>query len=168
VLQIATLTPRKVHVKLEKINIHDIITKAAGAFKISLEEDGGEIITSLNATRAFINGDVVHITNVIYNLVDNARKYTEDTPKIEISTSNVKGNIIIKVKDNGVGIAQSHLGMIFDKFYRVPTGNLHNVKGFGLGLFYVNTIMKAHGARINVESKIGKGSTFTLRFKNSE
>jgi len=168
VLQIATLTPRKVHVKLEKINIHEIITKAAGVFKISLEEDGGEIITSLNATSPFINGDLVHITNVIYNLVDNARKYTEDTPKIEIITSNVKGNIIIKVKDNGVGISQSHLGMIFDKFYRVPTGNLHNVKGFGLGLFYVNTIMKAHGARINVESKIGKGSTFTLRFKNSE
>lgn len=169
VLQIATLTPRKVHVKFEKINIHEIITKATSAFNLALqEEDGGKIITRLNAVNPYINGDLVHITNVVYNLVDNARKYTEKEPFIEIETANEKGMIVVRVKDNGVGIAQSHLGMIFDKFYRVPTGNLHNVKGFGLGLFYVNTIMKAHKARINVESKIGKGSTFTLRFKNAE
>jgi two-component system phosphate regulon sensor histidine kinase PhoR len=102
---------------------------------------------------------------VIYNLLDNARKYTEAEPIISIESYNDKDRLVVKVKDNGVGINQSHLGMIFDKFYRVPTGNLHNVKGFGLGLFYVNTIMKTHKAKISVESKVGKGSTFTLEFK---
>jgi two-component system phosphate regulon sensor histidine kinase PhoR len=165
VLQIATLTPKKVSVKMEEIDVHDIILKATQTFSVNVAEDGGELSTKLNATKSMILGDVVHITNVIYNLLDNARKYTETEPIISIESYNDKDRLIVKVKDNGVGINQSHLGMIFDKFYRVPTGNLHNVKGFGLGLFYVNTIMKAHKAKISVESKVGKGSTFTLEFK---
>jgi two-component system, OmpR family, phosphate regulon sensor histidine kinase PhoR len=165
VLQIATLTPKKVSVKMEEIDLHEIILKATETFSVNVAEDGGELSTKLNATRSIINGDLVHITNVIYNLLDNARKYTEVEPIISIESYNDKDRIVVKVKDNGVGINQSHLGMIFDKFYRVPTGNLHNVKGFGLGLFYVNTIMKAHKAKISVESKVGKGSTFTLEFK---
>jgi two-component system phosphate regulon sensor histidine kinase PhoR len=165
VLQIATLTPKKVSVKMEEIDIHEIILKATETFSINVAEDGGELSTKLNATKSIILGDIVHITNVIYNLLDNARKYTEAEPIISIESYNDKDRLVVKVKDNGVGINQSHLGMIFDKFYRVPTGNLHNVKGFGLGLFYVNTIMKAHKAKISVESKVGKGSTFTLEFK---
>jgi two-component system phosphate regulon sensor histidine kinase PhoR len=165
VLQIATLTPKKVNVKMEEIDIHEIIMKAAETFTVNVSEDGGNLITNLKATRSIINGDKVHITNVIYNLLDNARKYTETEPIISVESYNEKDKIVVKVIDNGVGINQSHLGMIFDKFYRVPTGNLHNVKGFGLGLFYVNTIMKAHKAKISVESKVGKGSTFTLEFK---
>ena len=165
VLQIATLTPKKVNVKMEEIDIHEIILKAAETFTVNVSEDGGNLITNLKATRSIINGDKVHITNVIYNLLDNARKYTETEPIISVESYNEKDKIVVKVIDNGVGINQSHLGMIFDKFYRVPTGNLHNVKGFGLGLFYVNTIMKAHKAKISVESKVGKGSTFTLEFK---
>jgi len=165
VLQIATLTPKKVSVKMEEIDIHEIILKATETFSVNVAEDGGALNTSLNATRSVILGDLVHITNVIYNLLDNARKYTEDAPIISIESYNDKDRLVVKVKDNGVGINQSHLGMIFDKFYRVPTGNLHNVKGFGLGLFYVDTIMKAHKAKISVESKVGKGSTFTLEFK---
>ncbi len=165
VLQIATLTPKKVSVKMEEIDIHEIILKATETFSVNVAEDGGALNTSLNATRSVILGDLVHITNVIYNLLDNARKYTEDAPIISIESYNDKDCLVVKVKDNGVGINQSHLGMIFDKFYRVPTGNLHNVKGFGLGLFYVDTIMKAHKAKISVESRVGKGSTFTLEFK---
>jgi two-component system, OmpR family, phosphate regulon sensor histidine kinase PhoR len=165
VLQIATLTPKKVSVKMEEIDIHEIILKATETFSVNVAEDGGALNTSLNATRSVILGDLVHITNVIYNLLDNARKYTEDAPIISIESYNDKDRLVVKVKDNGVGINQSHLGMIFDKFYRVPTGNLHNVKGFGLGLFYVDTIMKAHKAKISVESRVGKGSTFTLEFK---
>ncbi len=165
VLQIATLTPKKVSIKMEEIDIHEIILKATETFSINVAEDGGELSTKLNATKSIILGDIVHITNVIYNLLDNARKYTEAEPIISIESYNDKDRLVVKVKDNGVGINQSHLGMIFDKFYRVPTGNLHNVKGFGLGLFYVNTIMKAHKAKISVESKVGKGSTFTLEFK---
>ncbi len=165
VLQIATLTPKKVSVKMDEIDIHEIILKATETFSINVAEDGGELSTKLNATKSIILGDIVHITNVIYNLLDNARKYTEAEPIISIESYNDKDRLVVKVKDNGVGINQSHLGMIFDKFYRVPTGNLHNVKGFGLGLFYVNTIMKAHKAKISVESKVGKGSTFTLEFK---
>ena len=105
---------------------------------------------------------------MIYNLLDNARKYTDKDPEITIETSNKEEEIVVKVKDNGVGIERSQLRMIFDKFYRVPTGNLHNVKGFGLGLFYVDTIIKAHRAKIKVDSRVGEGSTFTLYFKLAE
>jgi two-component system phosphate regulon sensor histidine kinase PhoR len=167
VLQIATLTPKKVNVKMERIDLHDVILKATNTFSVNVQEEGGTLTTRLNATAHHINGDLVHITNVIYNLLDNARKYTEKEPKICIETDNSDNKIIVRVKDNGVGISKNHFRMIFDKFYRVPTGNLHNVKGFGLGLFYVNTIMKAHKAKISVESKVGKGSVFTLEFNNA-
>lgn len=165
VLQIATLTPKKVNIKHEQIDMHQIIQKAANTFSLNIEEAGGHLFTELNATKHMIDGDLVHITNVIYNLLDNARKYNDNDPEIVISTENHGDHLVIKVKDNGVGIQKGQLKMIFDKFYRVPTGNLHNVKGFGLGLFYVNTIIKAHKAKISVDSEVGKGSTFTMEFK---
>lgn len=168
VLQIATLSPKKVNIKRERIDLHEVIRKAENTFSINIEEAGGTLNTRLNATNSIINGDLVHITNVIYNLLDNARKYTDKEPVITIETTNKEEEIIVKVKDNGVGIERSQLRMIFDKFYRVPTGNLHNVKGFGLGLFYVDTIIKAHRAKIKVDSRVGEGSTFTLYFKLAE
>jgi two-component system phosphate regulon sensor histidine kinase PhoR len=168
VLQIATLSPKKVNIKRERIDLHEVIRKAENTFSINIEEAGGTLQTKLNATNSIINGDLVHITNVIYNLLDNARKYTDKEPEITIETGNKEDEIVIKVKDNGVGIERSQLRMIFDKFYRVPTGNLHNVKGFGLGLFYVDTIIKAHRAKIKVDSRVGEGSTFTLYFKLAE
>jgi len=165
VLQIASLTPKKVHVKDEMIDLHEVIEKAVTTFKVQVEETEGTILVNLKAARSIIKGDIVHITNVIYNLLDNAAKYTENPPHIEISTLNDDHHIFIHVKDEGIGISQQHIKSIFDRFYRVPTGNLHTVRGFGLGLFYVKTIIKAHKGSIDVKSKVGNGSTFTIKLK---
>ncbi len=167
VLQIATLTPKKVNIRFEQVDMNAIVQRAVETFKVNIEERGGTIEAVTDAQNAIVSGDVVHLTNVVYNLLDNARKYTEVDPKIIVKTENKGSELLIHVKDNGVGIEKNHLRMIFDKFYRVPTGDLHNIKGFGLGLFYVNTILKAHKAKINVESKKGVGTTFTMSFKTS-
>jgi two-component system, OmpR family, phosphate regulon sensor histidine kinase PhoR len=106
--------------------------------------------------------DVVHFGNVIKNLVENAYKYSGDNPKIEISTDNIDGGVLISVKDNGIGIDSAYQPYIFDKFYRVPTGDLHNVKGFGIGLYYVKVIISAHGGSICVKSEANMGSKFDI------
>ena len=107
-----------------------------------------------------ISADRIHLTNIIYNLVDNALKYSEEKPVIKISTANRDGGIQLSVSDNGIGISKENQKKIFDTFYRVPTGNIHNVKGFGLGLSYVKAATEKHGGRVSVESEAGKGSTF--------
>ncbi|MBL7944178.1 MAG: HAMP domain-containing histidine kinase [Flavobacteriales bacterium] len=165
VLQLATLTPEQQKLQNEKLNMHELIHKEIDAFRMRVEDAGGQIQAELTATDPFTMGDKVHLTNVIHNLVDNAIKYNDKDPEILIRSENVGSKLIITIRDNGIGIDTRHLNMIFDKFYRVPTGNLHNVKGFGLGLFYVKTIMKAHRAGIHVESEKGKGTTFILKFK---
>jgi len=106
--------------------------------------------------------DKVHITNLIYNLLDNANKYSPEKPKIIISTENTKLGVIIKVKDNGIGISKANQKKIFEKFSRVPTGNVHNVKGFGLGLSYVKAIVDKHQGYIKIESELKKGSVFIV------
>ncbi len=167
VLQIASLTPKKVHLKDELLDIHVIIEKAIETFQMQLIEKDGKIMTSLHAANCHIRGDIVHITNVIYNLLDNATKYTETAPRITIKTENQGGELVITIADNGIGMGKQHLKMIFEKFYRIPTGNLHSVRGFGLGLYYVKTIVKAHDGKIDVISSPGKGSTFTLKFNTA-
>jgi two-component system phosphate regulon sensor histidine kinase PhoR len=168
VLQIASLTPRKVHLMDELLDVHDIIGRAISTFRMQVEERDGIITTDLQAQNAHIRGDIVHITNVVYNLLDNASKYTEASPIIKIHTENSGSELLLSVSDSGIGISRSHQKMIFEKFYRVPTGNLHSVRGFGLGLFYVKTIVKAHGGKIEVISQPGKGSTFILKFKTAK
>ncbi len=165
VLQIAALTPKKVHVKDELIDLHEVIEKAVTTFEVQIQDAEGTLEVDLEATRSIVKGDLVHLTNVIYNLLDNAIKYTDNAPHIRITTRNHKGHIYISIQDHGIGIAPQHLKSIFDRFYRVPTGNLHAVRGFGLGLFYVKTIIKAHKGNITVDSVAGKGSTFTINLK---
>ena len=109
-----------------------------------------------------IVADEVHITNVVNNLLDNAVKYKNGNPEITIFTKNATGGIVIAFKDNGVGISRDNIRKIFDQFYRVPSGNVHNVKGFGLGLSYVKKIVEAHGGKIWVDSTLGQGSTFSI------
>ena len=110
----------------------------------------------------------MHITNILGNLLDNAAKYTQREPQISVGTSNPNPETLqIKVKDNGIGIEKKHQKLIFDQFFRVPTGNRHDVKGFGLGLYYVKTIVTAHNGTIDVSSTPGEGSTFTLQFKTT-
>ncbi len=168
VLQIASLTPKKVQLKNELLDVHEIINKAIGTFQVQIDENEGKILTDLKASISIIRGDVVHITNVIYNLLDNAVKYKSDNPEIKINTYNQGDQLVVEIMDNGIGISKQHHKMIFEKFYRVPTGNLHSVRGYGLGLYYVKTIMKAHQGAIKVSSTPGKGSTFTLTFNNTK
>ena len=154
--------------KLELFNLEDIINKAIKTIQISYDKKEGVISTDFIALNKLIEADKFHITNVIYNLLDNSLKYTTNKPKVIISTRDIIGGIIIRVKDNGIGIDRDNHIQIFEKLFRVPTGNVHNVKGFGLGLSYVKSIIELHNGRIKVESKIGNGSTFLISLKTSK
>ena len=163
VLQLSSLTPRKKSIKWEWIDVHEVITNAVQIYQLKANDKSGDVELSLLATRHWIKADKVHIANIIYNLLDNAIKYTENAPQIVVRTFDKKGDILIEVEDNGLGITLRQQRLIFDKFYRVPTGDVHDVKGFGLGLFYVKTMLKAQKGKIFVKSELGKGSVFTLR-----
>ena len=165
VLQIAALSPKKVALQNNTIDIHALILAATDTFRMQAQEQNGTIENLLNATNFSIKGDTVHITNVIYNLIDNAVKYTEKNPNIRIRTVNSNGWLRLEIEDNGIGISKGNQKMIFEKFYRVPTGNLHSVRGYGLGLYYVKTIIKAHSGKIHLESEPGRGSVFTIELK---
>jgi two-component system, OmpR family, phosphate regulon sensor histidine kinase PhoR len=162
VLQIAALNPRKMNLKMEVFDVHDAIESACQTFRVNLEGTGGALTTQLNAENYLIWADRVHFTNVLYNLIDNATKYTDDAALVTVKTSNINDQLVIEFHDNGIGISPKDLKLIFDKFYRVHTGNVHNVKGFGLGLFYVKTVLKAHKGKISVNSTLGNGSVFTI------
>lgn len=162
VLNIAKLNKDDLVLKKSEVDIHEVLEQAAESFRVNQLDSGGEINLNLAAEEYTITADDVHITNVVFNLVENAVKYTKGNPRINIRTSNVKKGITIEVQDNGIGIKKENLKQIFDKFYRVSTGNIHDVKGFGLGLFYVKTIVEAHNGTINVKSQVGEGSTFSI------
>ena len=128
-----------------------------------MQEKSGQLELKLNATNPFIEADEVHFSNIIFNLLDNALKYSSGSPHILVETfKHGNGLLSIKIKDNGIGMDKETQTRIFEKFYRAHTGNLHNVKGFGLGLSYVKAIVDAHDGKIKVESMPGKGSTFTV------
>jgi len=162
VLQSAVIDKGELKLQKESFNIHDVIDRAVKNVKIQVEQKGGQIVVSKLATKVQVYADNIHITNVIYNLLDNANKYTAIQPSIEMTTEDIVGGIVIKVKDNGVGVSKENQKKIFEKLYRVPTGNVHDVKGFGLGLSYVKAIVEKHDGTINVESTLGKGSNFVL------
>lgn len=162
VLKSAIWGSKAFKMNLEPIHFNQIITEAASKFEMQLKEKQGEIVLELNAKSDALMADKVHITNAVYNLIDNAIKYTPQEPKIIIKTINNGDNFIVSVCDNGIGISKENQKKIFDKLFRVPTGNLHDTKGFGLGLNYVKTVAERHDGRIKVVSKINKGSTFTL------
>lgn len=162
VLNIAKLNKDDLVLKKSEVDIHEILEQAAESFRINQLQSNGEIVLNLKADEHQILADDVHITNVVFNLVENAVKYTMGNPKIILSTSNLKKGVLIDIEDNGIGIRKENLKQIFDKFYRVSTGNIHDVKGFGLGLFYVKTIVEAHNGTINVKSQVGEGSTFSV------
>lgn len=154
--------------KLEVFNIEDVIKKAIKSIQLSYNTRNGKIKTDFLAQNKIIEADKLHITNVIHNLLDNSLKYSSKSPLVTISTRDVIGGLIIRIKDNGIGIAKENHKRIFEKLFRVPTGDLHNVKGFGLGLSYVKSIIDLHKGKIMVESKLGSGSTFTVNLKSSK
>lgn len=162
VLQLAALDNENIQLKLEPLDVHRVIGQAVEAVQLNIGDRDGRIECHLEANQSTIQADVVHMTNVLYNLLDNAIKYSKEGPQIEVETRNENGALIITVADQGIGIAKEDQKHIFDKFYRVPTGNIHDVKGFGLGLYYVKLMVEEHGGRIRVESTPGKGSRFIL------
>ena len=164
VLNVAKLDKDQVVLNKDQFDVNELLDEVKENFELHHLEKGGAIHIELNAVNHIIQADAVHLTNVIYNLLENAVKYCESVPNITIQTRNEKQGIWIEIEDNGIGIKKENLTLIFDKFYRVPTGNLHNVKGFGLGLYYVKLIVYAHGGKVNVKSTPGKGTTFSLFF----
>ena len=163
VLNIAKLDNHEISLKKEPFNMHEFLQEVKDNFDFSQSENGGDILLHLDAHKTTIEVDPVHISNVIHNLIDNAIKYCSRTPKIEIYTGPAKNSLILEITDNGIGIRREDVKMIFDKFYRVPTGNLHDVKGFGLGLYYVKLIIEEHSGTISAKSTPDKGTTFLIR-----
>ena len=162
VLQTALFTESRMKLKLKNININQVVEDLLPKFSLRVEDKGGQVFGHLDAEQDEVLADEVHITNVISNLVDNAIKYCTKAPEISIYTRNKDKDIIISVIDNGIGIAKKDQKLVFERFYRVSTGNLHDVKGFGLGLSYVKKIVEAHGGRVELESSPGKGSCFDI------
>ena len=166
ILKAALLDKQEVDLMLKPTHVHEIIKEVAGNFHLQLEEKKGKIELELLAENDFIDADEVHFPNLINNLVDNSVKYSKADmpPEIKISTFSNGKNITIRVEDNGIGMSRETVKKIFEKFYRAHTGNIHNVKGFGLGLSYVKTMVESHKGEIKVESLLGKGSIFTIEF----
>lgn len=164
VLQMALLDKEDFSLKVSEVNLHEIIDRAVENIGLQVEKREGTARAELLATRPVIQGDATHISNVINNLLDNANKYSPEKPEISVHTRNVANGVEVIVKDRGLGMTKEAKKHIFDKFYRVHTGNLHDIKGFGLGLSYVKAIMTAHKGQIDVKSELGKGSSFILTF----
>ena len=145
------------------MKLHEIIEDAISHVSLIIEDRGGYVKTHFDAMKSSVLANESHLTNVIVNILDNAIKYSDDEPKIDVYTENVKNYVILKVKDQGMGMTKSVQKKIFEKFYREHTGDIHNVKGHGLGLSYVKRILDDHDAEIYVDSEKGKGSTFTIK-----
>lgn len=162
ILQAAVMDRQELTLNKVPLHVHNLIHEIMDNYKLQLEEKGARAELSLNARFDFVEADQVHFRNLISNLVDNAVKYSKENLLIKIATYNTNKFIGIRIEDNGIGMSKETVRRIFEKFYRAHTGNLHNVKGFGLGLSYVKTVVDAHDGRIKVDSVLGKGSAFTL------
>jgi len=164
VLRISKLENDELDLEKGDLNLHYIIEDAIAHTSLIIENKGGYIKTHLNALNYSIYGSDNHLTNIVVNIIDNAIKYSKGIPEIDIYTENQGNFLILKIQDKGIGMSKVVQNKIFEKFYREQMGNIHNVKGHGLGLSYVKRILDDHGAEINVESEKGKGSTFSIKF----
>lgn len=162
ILQIATLDKHEMDFNFARIDMHDVINQAIDTVEIQVTERDGVIRRQLEAERSILTGDGEHLRNLVHNLLDNANKYSEGAPDITVQTRSNDSGIFMMVKDKGIGMSKNVQNRIFERFYRETTGNIHNVKGFGLGLNYARAITDAHGGTISVESEPGHGSTFTV------
>jgi two-component system phosphate regulon sensor histidine kinase PhoR len=168
VLQAATLDKKDFKLKIETLNINDALENAKDHILLQVEKKGGSLAFESSIENPYIEGDAFHLTHIINNLLDNAIKYSRSSPRIKLEAWEENGHIMISVKDNGIGMSKEAAKKIFDKFYRIPTGNVHDVKGFGLGLAYVKTMLEAHNGEIHVNSELGKGSTFTIKLPKKQ
>ncbi len=162
ILQAALLDKQEVQLNLKKLSAHELIQSALNNIVLQVEEKNGSLEVKLDAAKHTILADEVHFTNLVSNLLDNAIKYSNEKPQIKLSTQNSGNQLRLKIEDNGIGMNKETLSRIFEKFYRAHTGNIHNVKGFGLGLSYVKTMVDAHHGTIRAESIPGRGSSFTI------
>jgi two-component system phosphate regulon sensor histidine kinase PhoR len=167
VLNIAKIDKNDFKLEKKPLDVNDMISIVVDSMALKLQKVEADVKLELDADNAIIVADELHFSNVLYNLIDNAIKYSEDKPQITISSANKNGHVIIKVADKGIGMSRDQQAKIFEQFYRIPTGNVHNVKGFGLGLSYVNTIVKRLNGTINVRSEKDKGSEFELKFQGA-
>ncbi|ERM83814.1 hypothetical protein P872_02010 [Rhodonellum psychrophilum GCM71 = DSM 17998] len=168
VLQAATLDKKDFKLKVETINVCDVLENAKHNFELQVQKKEGKIILELDLKDPYLQADPFHLSHIINNLLDNAVKYSKESLQISIKAWDQADKTMISVKDNGIGMSKESVKKIFDKFYRVPTGNIHDVKGFGLGLAYVSTMVEAHHGEISVQSEPGKGSTFTLKLPKKQ
>ncbi|MBO3698051.1 HAMP domain-containing sensor histidine kinase [Roseivirga sp. E12] len=162
ILQMALIDSGNFKLDKKQLNLHDLIERVSKNFELIINEQKGQLTLDLSAESASIFADETHLNNIIYNLLDNAVKYTEKRPEIVVSTANTDEGIILIIKDNGIGMSEQVQKFIFDKFYRAGSGDLHNVKGFGLGLSYVKSVIEAHKGGINLNSKKNEGSEFNI------
>jgi two-component system phosphate regulon sensor histidine kinase PhoR len=162
VLQTALIEKGKLRLNRTGLDVHDLINEAIRKISLQVEAKHGNISSNLNAQYNFIEADKVHLTNVFVNLLDNANKYSPTSPNINVSTENTSRGILVHVQDKGIGISKANQKKIFENLYRVSTGNIHDVKGFGLGLSYVKAIVEKHGGYISLESELKKGSRFSV------
>lgn len=164
VLQLATRDQGQRKMHREAVDLHELVEETVGSFRVLLEERKGSCTMDLQAEDAVVEGDRVHLGNALFNLVDNAVKYSKGAPEVHIASSNDRKSVRITVSDKGIGIHREDLRNIFERFFRTHTGNVHDVKGFGLGLHYVAETVRAHHGKVKVDSTWGQGSTFTIEF----
>jgi two-component system phosphate regulon sensor histidine kinase PhoR len=164
ILQAALLEKQELQLTLVALPVHETIRHILDTYELQIQEKNAQIELLFNASIDIIQADEIHFTNLLSNLIDNAIKYSKENLMIKITTLNNNGKIIIKVEDNGIGMSKETVKRIFERFYRAHTGNMHNVKGFGLGMSYVKTVVDAHKGKIKVESILGKGTMFTMEF----
>ncbi|SEJ33807.1 two-component system, OmpR family, phosphate regulon sensor histidine kinase PhoR [Cyclobacterium xiamenense] len=162
VLQAAALDKKDFKLEVEPINLVDAVEEAKKHFELLVEKRGGAIETDYQVQTGILEADPFHLNNILNNLLDNANKYSGDSPSIRVSVRERNDRFTLAIQDAGIGMSKEAQKRIFDKFYRVPTGNIHDVKGFGLGLSYVKTMVEAHKGSIQVESEPGQGSIFTI------
>jgi len=162
ILQAALMEKQELSLDLKKLNAHTLIRKVLDNYELQLNDKNAKVELLFNATNDLIDADEAHFSNLISNLVDNAIKYSKEKLVIKIDTQNFKKSLVITVEDNGIGMSKESLKRIFEKFYRAHTGNVHNIKGFGLGMSYVKSVIDAHKGHINVESNLDKGTIFTV------
>ena len=163
VLMISHLERNQLNIEKTKQDINEIIDLAISHVSLIVENNNGNIITEKDADNSMVIGNETHLINVMVNILDNAIKYNDNSPEIFIKTLNIGSRVRIEIKDNGIGMSKAVQSKIFEKFYRKQTGDLHNVKGHGLGLAYVKKIIAFHNGNITVDSAVGKGSKFTIQ-----
>ncbi len=164
ILQMSALEEGDYELNFVPVTVHKIIAKAVESVSLQMTALRGTITAKLDASQSTIQADAVHLENIIHNVLDNAVKYSNGEPKIVVTTASTANEFILRVQDSGIGIAEEHLQKVFEKYYRVPTGNVHDVKGFGLGLSYVKLVTEAQRGTIAIQSQLGKGTTVELRF----